>query len=576
MKKIFVLTGEPSGDKLASKVIAQLKNSRSDIEYLSVGGEHLKALGIKSLYDLKEVTYLGFTKVLLNVFKIKSKINETVKEILKFKPDILFSIDSPDFTLRVAKEVKKKDPNIKAIHFVAPQVWIWREYRIKKLKSFLDHVLLLFPFEKKYFDNEGIQSTFTGHPLLEGQSKSKIDISQIIKDNKKIFSIYPGSRLSEVNVLIPILFQFIKKITTKGDIISIFLPFNGLSNQIGYTTNEPYYSRSQLSLANPNLGWEKTTQYNLGVDFGLFNNRVSGSLNVYKSYTSDLLMSVNIPTLTGFPSTIANIGRTNNKGFEASLNLIPVANEKGFQWASDLNVAWQRDEIEELAYGENDMVDNNWFIGESIGVIYGYDNDGLWQDTPEDQAEMALWNENGYDFSPGNVRPTDQNGDYVMNADDRTILGNTTPRWTLGWNNSFSYKGFELSTLIISRLGYKANIGGEAMTARSNQREIDYWTPDNTDAAFQKPILGQATSGSQDEFSGLLGIQDAGFVKIRNISLGYNFSPEQSEKMGLNNLRVYVQAVNPGSIYQGAAWYDFDTNSTIFNRSFAVGLDIGL
>jgi len=223
MKKIFVLTGEPSGDKLASKVIAQLKNSRSDIEYLSVGGEHLKALGIKSLYDLKEVTYLGFTKVLLNVFKIKSKINETVKEILKFKPDILFSIDSPDFTLRVAKEVKKKDPNIKAIHFVAPQVWIWREYRIKKLKSFLDHVLLLFPFEKKYFDNEGIQSTFTGHPLLEGQSKSKIDISQIIKDNKKIFSIYPGSRLSEVNVLIPILFQFIKKMNEKyKDLFFVF------------------------------------------------------------------------------------------------------------------------------------------------------------------------------------------------------------------------------------------------------------------------------------------------------------------------------------------------------------------
>ena len=107
MKKIFILTGEPSGDKLASKVIIQLKNSKPDIEYLSVGGEHLKALGIKSLYDLKEVTYLGFTKVLLNVFKIKSKINETVKEIIKFKPDILFSVDSPDFTLRVAKEVKK-------------------------------------------------------------------------------------------------------------------------------------------------------------------------------------------------------------------------------------------------------------------------------------------------------------------------------------------------------------------------------------------------------------------------------------------------------------------------------------
>ena len=223
MKKIFVLTGEPSGDKLASKVIAQLKISRSDIEYLSVGGDHLKALGIKSLYDLKEITYLGFTRVLLNIFKIKRKINKTVKEIVKFKPDILFSVDSPDFTLRVAKEVKKKNPNIKTIHFVAPQVWVWRAHRVKQLKSFLDHVLLLFPFEKKYFDKEGIQSTFTGHPLLEEQSKSKIDISQIIKDNKNVFSIYPGSRLSEINVLSPILFEFIKKMNEKyKDLFFVF------------------------------------------------------------------------------------------------------------------------------------------------------------------------------------------------------------------------------------------------------------------------------------------------------------------------------------------------------------------
>jgi len=215
MKKVFVLTGEPSGDKLASKVIAQLKSSRSDIEYLSVGGEYLKTLGIKSIYDLKEVTYLGFTRVLLNIFKIKKKINITVKEIIEFNPDVLFSVDNPDFTLRVVKEVKKKNPNIKTIHFVAPQVWVWRKNRIKQLNSFLDHVLLLFPFEKKYFDRENIKSTFVGHPLLEEQTKSKIDISQIIKENKKIFSIFPGSRLSEVNVLIPILFEFVKKMNEK-------------------------------------------------------------------------------------------------------------------------------------------------------------------------------------------------------------------------------------------------------------------------------------------------------------------------------------------------------------------------
>ena len=223
MKKIFVLTGEPSGDILASKVISKLKNSSPNIEYLSVGGEYLKALGIKSLYDLKEVTYLGFTKVLLNVFKINKKINETVNKIIEFNPDILFSVDSPDFTLRVAKKVKKIKPNIKTIHFVAPQVWVWREHRVKQLKSFLDHILLLFPFEKKYFDKENIQSTFTGHPLIEDQEKAKIDISQIIKDHKKIISIFPGSRQAELNILLPILIDFVKMMNQKHkDIFFVF------------------------------------------------------------------------------------------------------------------------------------------------------------------------------------------------------------------------------------------------------------------------------------------------------------------------------------------------------------------
>ncbi len=223
MKKIFILTGEPSGDKLASTVISKLKQSNLDIEYLCVGGTHLNSLGIKSIYDLKEVTYIGFTSVLLNIFKIKKKINETVDKIIEFKPDILFSVDSPDFTLRVAEKVKKTNSNIKTIHFVAPQVWVWRENRIKKLKSFLDHILLLFPFEKKYFDRENIQSTFTGHPLLETVVRSKIDISQIIKNNKKIISIFAGSRRSEVEVLLPILIDFIKMMNKKHkDIFYVF------------------------------------------------------------------------------------------------------------------------------------------------------------------------------------------------------------------------------------------------------------------------------------------------------------------------------------------------------------------
>jgi len=215
MKKIFILTAEPSGDKLVSKIILKLKESKPNIEYLSVGGTYVKALGIRSIYDLNKVTFLGFTKVLLNVFKIKKKINYTVNEIIRFNPDILFSVDSPDFTLRIAKKVKEIKPSIKTIHLVAPQVWVWREHRVKKLKKFLDHVLLLFPFEKKYFDNENIDSTFIGHPLLENSKKKKIDISNIIKNNKFPFSIFPGSRSSEIKILIPILFKFIKMMNMK-------------------------------------------------------------------------------------------------------------------------------------------------------------------------------------------------------------------------------------------------------------------------------------------------------------------------------------------------------------------------
>ena len=217
MKKIFILTGEPSGDKLASSVISKLKISEPNIEYLSVGGTHLNSLGIKSIFDLKEITYIGFTSVLLNIFKIRNRINKTVDEIIKFNPNILFSVDSPDFTLRVAERVKKINNNIRTVHYVAPQVWIWREGRVKKIKKFIDHILLLFNFEKKYFDKENITNSFVGHPLLEKQTKSKIDLSKMFFKDKKIISIFPGSRSSEIKVLMPILIEFVKLMNEKYD-----------------------------------------------------------------------------------------------------------------------------------------------------------------------------------------------------------------------------------------------------------------------------------------------------------------------------------------------------------------------
>ena len=223
MKKIFVLTGEPSGDKLASTVISKLKQSNPEVEYLCVGGTHLNSLGVKSIFDLKEITYIGFTSVLLNIFKIRNRINKTVEEIIKFNPDILFSVDSPDFTLRVSKRVKKINNNIKTIHYVAPQVWVWREGRVKKFKKFLDHILLLFNFEKKYFDKENITNTFVGHPLLEKNGRTKTDLSHMISKDKKIISLFAGSRSSETNLLLPILINFVKLMNEKfNDYLFVF------------------------------------------------------------------------------------------------------------------------------------------------------------------------------------------------------------------------------------------------------------------------------------------------------------------------------------------------------------------
>jgi TonB-linked SusC/RagA family outer membrane protein len=364
---------------------------------------------------------------------------------------------------------------------------------------------------------------------------------------------------------------------TLGNLRTIFLPFNGISNQMGQSTNEPFYTAPDnlTGMPNPNLKWERTTQYNLGLDFSFLNNRISGTIEAYKSFTEDLLLKAVIPTVTGYPSIIDNIGKTQNKGIEVTLNLIPVQTTGGFTWETNLNGAWQQDKIEELVNGKQDMVGNSWFIGESINVRYGFDNQGMWQDTPEDQAEMAKWNANGEKFTPGNVRPKDQNGDYKMDAQDRVILGNNNPKWTMGWNNNFTYKGIELGVNIYGRMGYTANLGAQGMTGSANQIQIDYWRPDNTDAEFQKPIMGQASSGSLDPYSGLLGFKKASFVKIRNISLGYNLPKDVTGKIGLANMKIYAQAVNPGSIYQSLDWYDFDTDRTYFNRSFVMGIEVG-
>jgi hypothetical protein len=159
--------------------------------------------------------------------------------------------------------------------------------------------------------------------------------------------------------------------------------------------------------------------------------------------------------------------------------------------------------------------------------------------------------------------------------DDRVILGRKNPTTTMGWTNNFSWKGIELGIQMFGRMGYMFNTGGEAETAHANQREIDYWTPDNTGAEYQMPILAQATSGSQDQFSGNLGMKKASFIKVRNISLGYSLPKSILRSATLSHAKIYAQIINPFSLKQSVNGFDLDTGRTYFNRSFVFGLEIG-
>lgn len=356
---------------------------------------------------------------------------------------------------------------------------------------------------------------------------------------------------------------------TKGPIQSFFVPFGGSANVQAYATNEPNYTKDATPMANINTGWEITTQYNLGVDFSFFDNRFSGTVDVYRSHTTDLLMDEKIPSLTGYFSTVANIGETRNKGIDISFSTVNVKS-KDFKWTTDINAAWQKDEIVSLAYGKNDMIDNGWFIGQPISVYYDIKADGMWQES--EAATMALYNAKKQNFQAGKVKPVDQNGDTIINASDRVILGNRAPRWTVGLTNTFAFKGVELSFMLYGRFDYMVQTGGESQLGRYNQRVIDYWTPTNTNADFQKPIYSQAGG---DAYSGLLGYRDASFLKVRYISLGYNLPKSLISKIGAQSMKVYVQAKNPGSLYSAIDWMDMDLGTSTYNRGWVFGVNVG-
>src|SRR5436190_3632529 len=349
--------------------------------------------------------------------------------------------------------------------------------------------------------------------------------------------------------------------TTKGAITPLFYPF--LSTITAGSLPSSVF-------ANPDLGWEKTTQYNLGLDFSLFNRRISAVLDVYTSQTKDLLMDRSIPTVTGFSSTLQNIGQTANQGVDININTVNVTT-RNFQWTTTFNASWQKERIVYLANGKQDDINNNWFIGQPIGVIYGIKANGLWH--VGDSATYKLFNATGSTFSPGNVRPVDKNGDNKIDANnDRMIVGYTRPKWIVGMTNSFTYKNFEFSIFLFGRLNYMFNTGGEAQVARSSTRAINYYTENNTNAEYQKPIY---STGTGDLYSSSLGYRQASFIKIRNISASYNLDAKVLKKLSMSNLRVYFQVANPGMIFSKIDFMDMDVASFTNNRGFTFGINAG-
>lgn len=203
--------------------------------------------------------------------------------------------------------------------------------------------------------------------------------------------------------------------------------------------------------------------------------------------------------------------------------------------------------------------------------MYNYESAGLWQE--EDRAEMEKFNANGHAFQVGMARPVDQNGDYRIDPnDDRKIIGHTRPRWTGGMTNTFTYKGIELSVFLYGRLDYTVNTNGEWQGGRYVQRSISYWNENNKNADYQKPIYNVAGG---DPYYNILGYRSGSFIKIRNISLGYIFPRNMIKNLGVDSLKIYLQAKNPGMLMSDIDWLDMDLGGSTWNRGFTFGLNVG-
>ncbi|WP_373314244.1 SusC/RagA family TonB-linked outer membrane protein [Xylanibacter ruminicola] len=373
---------------------------------------------------------------------------------------------------------------------------------------------------------------------------------------------------------------------TSNQSINPYSTLGGLATRnynFGSTYKSGYYVNS---LPNPELGWEYSKTWNFGLDFSFFNGRLSGSFEYYTQKTNDILLNVKLPDTSGVSSYTGNIGNTENKGWEFSLNGIIIDNKNGWNWEAGINFYQNRNKLTKLATNDPDGKDegNLWFVGHPIDVIYDYEYVGLWQKGEE--AAMNILEPGG---NAGMIK-VKYTGDYDANGlptrqigpDDRQIMS-MEPDLVGGFNTTIGYKNFDLTVIGSFQIGGKlisaihsSNGYLNMLSGRRNNLDVDYWTENNTGAKYPKP--GGIMSSDNPKYGSTLGYFNAGYLKFRTITLGYNFDKLQAVKdLGISRLRLYATVQNPFvlfSPYNNESGLDPETNSWS-NENTAVGYSFG-
>ena len=294
-------------------------------------------------------------------------------------------------------------------------------------------------------------------------------------------------------------------------------------------------------LPNPKLRWEKTGQMDVGIEFTMLNNRLSGSVDYYRADTRDLIMDRQLPPTSGYSSILQNVGATRNTGVEVALSMLLVQEWHGLRWNMDVNGAANRNRIVQLSSGLLSDPGNKWFVGYPISVAYDYQFGGIWQIQDSISGEAQR-----YGRRPGQIRVIDQNGDGKIDDKDRIILGTTFPRWTASMTHRVDWKGLDLSVMAVARLGFLVqdslrNGGQSTLAGRYNNIRVDYWTPANPSTTEPRPNAAQ----ENPDYGTIRGYGDGSFIKVRNITVGYTLPKAVVGPLRARSLRVYATALDP-------------------------------